>query len=402
MRALRLLGPALLALVLTGCGAKYQLPTENRVEVLLPGDGSYHLLQTWKDMDGVRDILLTQGKGSQLFILFNFDDTGDGNPNADTLASRGRVSAYFKTRKEEVPGYVFNGDLPGRGLFNPVALCAGGDGAGGTYNRLFVLDRGDTAVARDKPKYPPYDTLAVSRWDRRVARPNVYWRLREYRFLGGDTISTFTDTTLAWVNGVAADADGNVYVAGVAIIYLPNQNDFRLKNRVFQYRVYKYARGGSDSRMPGSAWHRDDTYSVDEGSGVGFVTDPRGIFWSSLDGGSLFVADFGKNWVQKLYDRLTSTGYFKVDVDSVNQPFSGPIDVTADLARYFYFVDSDNRRVLRYQDQGGGAIEIQRVDVELNEDRLPLLAPVTIGADDSLAYVGDRGRGQVLYMQRRK
>ena len=404
MRALRRFLPVALALSLMGCGAGFPLPTENRVAVPLPGDGSYQMKQTWKGLSGIRDVLLTQGKGSQLFLLFNTDDTGDNNPNADTTLSRGEVAAYFKTRNERVPGYSFRGDRPGGGLFNPTALCAGGDGAGGTYNRIFVLDRGDTAVARDKPRYPPFDTLRSSLWNRRVARPQHYWRVHEYRLLGGDTLSTFTDTTLAWVNGIAADADGNVYVSGVAIVYLPNQVDFRLKNRVFQYRVFKYARGSSppDGNMPGSNWHRDKSFVSEEGSGVGYVTDPRGIFWTPLDGGALFTSDFGKGWVQKLYDRLASTGYFKVDVDSLNEPLVGPIDVAADLAGYFYFVDSGNNRVLRFQDTGGGAREVQRVDVEPNEDRLPLLAPVAIGADDSLAYVADRGRAQVLYLQRRK
>jgi hypothetical protein len=404
MRALRRLLPAALAIALVGCGTGFPLPTENRVVVPLPGDGSYQMKQTWKGLNGIRDVLLTQGTGSQLFLLFNNDDTGDDNPNADTTLSRGEVAAYYKTRNERIPGYTFRGDRPGGGLFNPVALCAGGDGAGSPGNRIFVLDRGDTAVARDKPKYPPFDTLRTSLWNRRVARPQHYWRVREYRLLGGDTLSTFTDTTMAWVNGIAADADGNVYVSGVAIIYLPNQSDPRLTNRVFQYRIFKYAHGASppDVNMPGSQWHRAADFAAEEGSGIGYVTDPRGIFWTPLGGGALFTSDFGKNWVQKLYDRQISTGYFKTDVDSLNQPFSGPIDVTADLAGYFYFVDSGNQRVLRYQDTGGGAREIQRVDVEPNDDLQPLLAPVAIGADDSLAYVADRGRAQVLYLQRRK
>src|SRR5690349_22622223 len=37
-------------------------------------------------------------------------------------------------------------------------------------------------------------------------------RVREFGLLGGDTMTTFTDTTMAFVHGIAADADGAVYV----------------------------------------------------------------------------------------------------------------------------------------------------------------------------------------------
>ena len=64
MRALRRILPAALALALMGCGVGFPLPTENRVAVPLPGDGSYQMKQTWKGMSGIRDVLLTQESGS--------------------------------------------------------------------------------------------------------------------------------------------------------------------------------------------------------------------------------------------------------------------------------------------------------------------------------------------------
>jgi hypothetical protein len=44
---------------------------------------------------------------------------------------------------------------------------------------------------------------------------------------------------------------------------------------------------------------------------------------------------------------------------------------------------------------------VQDVNVELNSDGLPLLDPITVAVDDSVAYVGDRGRGQVIRYKRR-
>ena len=72
--------------------------------------------------------------------------------------------------------------------------------------------------------------------------------------------------------------------------------------------------------------------------------------------------------------------------------------MTADLAGFFYVVDRDNRRVLRYDLSGE---YIQRVDVETNADALPLLDPISIAVDDSLAYVADRGRNEVIRYRRR-
>ena len=37
------------------------------------------------------------------------------------------------------------------GLFNPVALCAGGDGGGSSNSRIYVLDQGDSCIARTNP-----------------------------------------------------------------------------------------------------------------------------------------------------------------------------------------------------------------------------------------------------------
>ena len=69
-----------------------------------------------------------------------------------------------------------------------------------------------------------------------------------------------------------------------------------------------------------------------------------------------------------------------------------------DAAGYLYIVDRLNQRVLRYFRDG---TYVQDVNVEKNSDNQSLLDPVAIGVDDSLAYVADFGRGQVIRYKRR-
>ena len=44
----------------------------------------------------------------------------------------------------------------------------------------------------------------------------------------------------------------------------------------------------------------------------------------------------------------------------------------------------------------------RRVDLEANADALPLLDPTAVAVDDSLAYVADRGRAQIIRYRRRQ
>lgn len=375
------------AAMLAGCGASYKLPTENRAGRRYSTDNSYQMVATWTGMDGIADILLTQGPGSQLFMLFNRPGTG--------RAPRGEVHAYALKARPPVPA-----PLPGiefRSLFVPVALCAGA-------GRVFVLDQGDTCLARTNPATGLCDSTGG--WGNRIADLESYWRVREYGLLGGDTISTFTDTTMAFVRGVAVDDQRRVYVAGSAVVLVPDPQDARIRTRLFQFRIYRYlpvAPGsGHDPFMPGTdRWIRDRAFVVEEGSGIGTLSDPRGIYWTGANvpgGPALLAADFGKNWVQKLSDAVSSTGLFRIDADTATF-LNGPADVAADRAGFIYLADTGNRRVLRYDQYGDFA---QRVDVEPDAYGQTLLEPVAVAADDSLVYVGDRGAGKVIRYQRRR
>jgi hypothetical protein len=139
---------------------------------------------------------------------------------------------------------------------------------------------------------------------------------------------------------------------------------------------------------------------VGTGTGTGFVTDPRGIVWSPMGGSLLFVADRGNKQAKTLSTFSGSTGYINFDGSEAGSPapFASPEGVGADLAGFLYVVDRGNQNVVRY-DQFGQYV--QKINVENNSDGLPLLDPVTVGVDDSVAYVGDRGRNQVIRYKRR-
>ena len=96
MRRRSLLASLLLAAPLFGCGTGYELPTE-RPRGGVPTDKSYGMIATWTNMTDVQDVLLTQGSGTQLFILFNHGD-GGGGPDVP----RGEVQLYPLSRSEPI------------------------------------------------------------------------------------------------------------------------------------------------------------------------------------------------------------------------------------------------------------------------------------------------------------
>ena len=398
-RVFAILALLVLAGGFAGCGGNFKLPTESR-DRLIPSDKSYQMVASWTGMTGIRDILLTQGMGTQLFLLFNHGGAG--------TAPRGEVLAYARLKpsgpQAPLPGIEF------RGLFNPTALCAGGDGGSGSSNRVFVLDEGDTLLARVNPTTHIYgdstglirpDTSLIGKWrPPNVSNLGLYWRVREYGLLGGDTISTFTDTSMAFVHGIAADAQGRVYVSGPLLAFVRDILNPTITTRCFLWRVNRYVRGPKypgiyDGYMPGCNWHKDTSFVVLDGSGTGTVQDPRGIFWGPF-GPSLYVADFGKNWVQRMQDQVPVAD-FKIE-QAAGISLYGPLDVTADLKGFIYAVDTGNQRVLRFD---GSGEYVQTVNVEKDAYGQLLVSPVTVAADDSLVFVGDAGLSEVIRYKRR-
>ncbi len=390
----RLLQLALLAAIglAAGCGGKFTLPTERRVVAVVPTDKSYAMLKTWYGMDGIRDVRITRGTGAQLFMLFNHG--GSGGP----ATPRGEVKLYRFTQPVPIGSPIFE---PLRTLFNPVALAS-------AQGKLFVLDEGDSCMA----KYDPLRNTCEADTIHNGRRSMIFdytatWRVREYPLVGGDTVSTFTDTTFAYVQGVAADEAGYLYVSGLAVVLDTLQTDQRIRTRKFISRIYRYARGPkypgvvpNDVYMPGANWHRDTTWVVLDGTGASSVQDPRGMMWTPVANGGLFVADKGNNKAKLIATFAPSVGISRMDGSETptGTNFNSPINVAVDGSGFLYIVDRLNRRVLRYDTYGN---YIQDINVENNDDGLPLLDPIAVGVDDSLAYIADAGRAQVIRYKRR-
>ena len=378
-----------------GCGSKFELPTERRTPTPIPTDKSYAMLATWRNFTDVQDILLTQGPGSQLFFLFNHG--GSGGP----AAPRGEVKLYAFSNPIEIGAPYFNRPLS---LFNPVALSS-------AQNKLFVLDAGDTCLAKFDPARGTCEADRDTTSSQGRPHPSIVldyratWRVREFGLGGGDTLSTFTDTTLAQVFGISSDDQGYVYVSAIAAVLDTDQVDARIRTRKFTSRIFRYARGPryagivpADRYMPGANWHRDTTWLVQAGSGASSVDDPRGLALSRNGAPSLVIADRGNNDVKTVSIAQPNVGFAKMDGSTTGANFDAPVAVASDLQGYVYIVDRNNKRVLRYDSIGNF---IQLINVEKNADGLALADPVAVGVDDSLAYVADRGRGQVIRFKRR-
>jgi hypothetical protein len=397
-RALAWLVLALLATIPLGCGGTFELPTEHPKQIV-PTDQSYAMLATWKGMDGVQDLTITQGQGNQLFVLFN---DGVKNLPTDPIQQHGVVRLYPLTNPNAIGPPYFE---PMKTLYKPVAIAAG-------RNRMFVLDQGDSCkakydVRRLTCEADPETSLATGHPFRsQIFDYAACWRVREYSLGGGDTISTFTDTTVAQPYGIAVDDAGRVYVSCLAVYLDSLQTNKSIRTRKFVSRVYRYVRG---QRYPGvldvnmvgsSSWYRDSTWIVLDGSGASSVADARGIRIERQGTNPIYIADRGNNAAKAVSTTLADLPLLKVDGQETGASFNNPEAIAVDLAGYFYVVDRDNKRVLRYSSVP--ATYVQRVDVELNSDGLPLADPVGIAVDDSLAYVGDRGRGQIIRYKRRQ
>lgn len=391
---------------LAGCGADYPLPTERPRVIGVPTDSSYQMIATWTGFTGVRDVMLTQGPGTQLFVLFN-DGLLASQPPTAPLTPHGELRLYALARPTIIGAPYF---LPLASLYSPIGVAS-------AQNKLFVLDEGDSCKARYDVRRgtcePDADTTSATGhpFRHQIFDWQATWRVREYPLAGGDTISTFTDSTFARVDGVAAGEDGYVYVSGIVSVLDTLVTDQRIRTRKFASRVYRYARGpkyaglvpdalNRDVNMPGSNWHRDTTWVVLDGTGTSSVFDPAGIYYSRFGGHSLFVADRGNGAAKQISVATNGVGFFKVDGSTTGANFNAPDDVFADLNGYFYVLDRGNRRVLRYDAQSGEYI--QRVDIENNSDGEPLLDPISIAADDSLVFVADHDRGKLVKFKRRK
>ncbi len=378
-----LLGPLLLA---QGCGSKFDLPTETRAGRVIPGERTYKVEATWSGMDNIRDVLLTPA--GQLFLLFN-------DPNRPV--PRGSVGAYARLAPTGPQAPL--GGYPFHTLLSPVAMCEDG-------NSVYVLDQGDTCLARKNPSGA--DCSSAGGWTGEITDLASYWRVREFNAVGGgggglDTIGTFTDTTLASVEGVAVDQQGNLYVSGTAIINVPDPFDERFHTRTFFHRIYRYRRGPrypgvvpGDPNMPGALWHRDTTWVVEEGEGSGYIQDARGLLWRATDAShGLYAADAASGRIELLSDALKNSALLQINDDGHGNSMIGTLDVFADQLGNIYGTDTGHAHVLRFDAQGAF---VQQVD---SDPAGPVLQrPVAVAADSEMVFVGDAGLGKVIRYRR--
>ncbi len=366
-RFLLALGVLVAIFALSDCGTGFKLPAEVH-RTLAPGNGQYGRIATKDGFSGVADLLLTKSDNpanEQLYVLYK-----------DPSAHGGRGLVSLTQSLGETLSFAYPG------LQHPVAVC-------GNATRLFVLDQGDSCLAR---AVRPSD----GRCDSNIVNFQYAWRVREFFPDGGDTASSFTDTTMAWVQGIALDDQQRVYVSGLAILVTINPDNPFYYYRRYVWRIHRYVKGGSDPRMPGASWHRDDAYSVEEGSGLGTVSDPNGLDWSPYGGGALFIADTGNNRAQRRSDPPSAYDYLLLDDD--HGSMIGPTDVSTDLAGYSYVIDSGHESVGRFQSTGQGLGDfVQRVDIE----GAPLVHPIALAADVDKVYVADQA-GVIAIFQRHK
>ena len=343
-------GLLVLAFLLAGCGGKFSLPTETPGGVI-PEKGSYAYTGSVRGMPHLTDVLLTRGTGSTIYVVYD---------SANVRA----FPRFFRGDGSTPPlSYTFTG------MFKPIRIAQG-------PNRLFVLDAGDTTLmAADTSKAPGFLV---------------------YGLTGGTPTFALHDTSLAQVNGIAGDAQGNIYVSGVGKEFIRDDpQDSRRRTFKFVSRVYRY--------LVAQGYARDTHFFVDDGQGVGTVSNPGDIFVDPVTGAPyLYVADSGKDVVQRLTiqdndgNPLPSTA---LDGAQSGTTFLNPTDFVADAPGFMYAVDTGNRRVVRYDADG---TYVQKVNIELDLDADSLHVPVAASVDDSLVYVADYQTGKVSSYKRRK
>jgi hypothetical protein len=192
--------------------------------------------------------------------------------------------------------------------------------------------------------------------------------IKRFYFRGGPPLFAFTDSAWVEFSGLAADSDLNVYVADAA-----------------RDTVYQYDARGRRSRL-----------TSDYGTGQGFVIDPHGLAYSK---GALWVADTGKNWVQRLRADSTNTA-FDGEPIGLDVELREPVDVAASFSGEYVFVaEAGNDQVLRFQRTGGLQDTVYApTRKETNVDP-PVRAPRYVAADDSLVFLPDAENDRILVLR---
>jgi DNA-binding beta-propeller fold protein YncE len=193
--------------------------------------------------------------------------------------------------------------------------------------------------------------------------------IKRYHWIrGGPPRHQFTDSTWVEFSGLAADEKLNVYVADA------------VRDTIFKYDV-----DGIPLRL-----------ISDFGSGYGFVSEPHGIFYNK---GSLWVADTGKDLVQRLRPDTTNIAY-EGDPIGVDVELKNPIDVVSDpIGGSVFVVEADSStQVLRFQPDGS----LQ--DTVYSHTKLPAVEPPLanvryLAADETYVFLPDTDGNRIVVLE---
>jgi len=351
MRPARFILLAGVALAAVGCGGTFTLPEETPGGVI-PEAGSYAYQGSIRGLGEPTDVLLTLGTGSSLYVV------------GDSSYVR-QYPRFFRPDGNTPPiATTFTGFLKPTKITQGPAV-------------LFVLDAGDTLLAQtDTTKGPGFLRFGLT---------------------GGAPTLVRRDTTIAEARGIAADAQGNVYVSCIAKEFIRDDpQDSRRRTYKYVSRVYRY--------LAAQGYAKDTQFYVGDGQGLGIVFEPGDCFVRA-QGGTLYlyVADTGKDLCQRLMvvdgNLGESLPSLPVDGNDSGAPLLVPPDFVADALGFMYAIDRGEGRVLRFDPLGSFE---RRVDIELDLDADSLHVPVAVSADDSLAYVADRATGKITSYKKRK
>lgn len=355
-------------LTLAGCGSKFELPSETKGG-LVPPDDSFTFRGSVEPLAEVTDVLITRSSGKQ------------------TLVARG---ATRDTRAPEVCRSPATPALPGGTLeLYSIFPPPGAAPLSVSFNTLwrpqisaenggllFVFDAGDTCAC--------------------VCHPDSLPRVVAYEIGNPAPQFSFYDSLWADVRGITASDDRTVYVTGA--FRVRELDEFNRFTRRFRDGIWRYKDQG------GRVYARDASWEVPEGTGVGFVTNPRGLAWGPPSDPHLWVADAGKQAVQKLRIETSSEthGVYAFDGVSSGAPFTDIFDVDVDEEGYLYCVDRGSARVLRFLDVGTGVDYVQRVNLGILTGEPALVAPERSAVSDTIVYVADPATDAARRYERRR
>ena len=358
----------LLGLALGGCGSKFELPTETKGG-FVPPDKAFTFRGSVAPLRGLTDILITRSSGKQVLVTRGAEaDTRTPEecraPTAMPLSS-GVLELYaiFPPPGATPLSIGFNG------LWRP-RLTAENAGL------LYVFDAGDTCAC--------------------VCSPDSLPRVVAYEIGNAAPQFSFFDSSWADIRGMAVSDDRTVYLSGT--FRVRELDEFGRLTRRFRDAIWRY------KNTSGTTYTYDSSWLVPEGSGVGFVTNPRGLAWGPPNDPHLFVADAGKQAVQKLAieTSLDAHGVYAFDGSSSGQSFLDLFDIDVDPDGSLYAVDRGSARVLRFNDLGFGAEFVQLVNLGILQGEPLLVAPERAAVSDTIVYVADpRGDAALRYERRR-